>query len=207
MQIVRAYLRASTKDQNANRAKQQLQDFAAQHNLTITTYYAENASGATLNRPELMRLLSESSEGDILLVEQIDRLARLNNEDWDKLKQIINDKKLKIVSPELPTSHVLLEQEATFTSIVLHAVNNLLLDLLAATARKDYEDRRRRQAQGIEDAKTKGKYQGRQEDTKKQLAIKSMLNAGHSYNEIIESIGCSRALIAKVSKQLKSEAA
>ncbi|MBV0934903.1 recombinase family protein [Marinobacterium weihaiense] len=207
MQIVRAYLRASTKEQNANRAKQQLQDFAAQHNLTITTFYAENASGATLNRPELMRLLSESSEGDILLVEQIDRLARLSNEDWDKLKRIINDKKLKIVSPELPTSHVLLEKEASFTSVVLHAVNNLLLDLLAATARKDYEDRRRRQAQGIQTAKQQGKYAGRKEDLSKQTAIKSMLKDKHSYNEIIESVGCSRSLVAKVSKQLKEEAA
>jgi DNA invertase Pin-like site-specific DNA recombinase len=33
------------------------------------------------------------------------------------------------------------------------AINAMLLDMLAAVARKDYEDRRRRQAQGIEKAK------------------------------------------------------
>ena len=39
-------------------------------------------SGAYLHRPELNRLLSETQPNDVLLVEQIDRLTRLNNEDW-----------------------------------------------------------------------------------------------------------------------------
>ncbi|RUR30256.1 resolvase [Vreelandella andesensis] len=205
MTIVRAYLRASTTDQDANRAKRQLQDFAEQHGFAIATYYSENASGSTLERPELMRLLSEAGAGDILLVEQIDRLARLNQDDWQQLKQLINAKGLKIVSPELPTSHALLNESQGFTSAVMQAVNGMLLDLLAATARKDYEDRRRRQVQGIEKAKQLGKFKGRQEDTKKQNAVKAMLKSGHSYNEIIESVSCSRALVAKVSKKIKED--
>ena len=36
------------------------------------------------------------------------------------------------------------------------AINAMLLDMLAAVARKDYEDRRRRQAQGIVKAKAEG---------------------------------------------------
>ncbi len=39
-----------------------------------------------------------------------------------------------------------------FTSSIIQAVNAMLLDMLAAVARKDYEDRRRRQFQGIEKA-------------------------------------------------------
>ena len=34
----------------------------------------------------------------------------------------------------------------------------MMLDMLAAVARKDYEDRRRRQAQGILKAEAQGKY-------------------------------------------------
>lgn len=34
----------------------------------------------------------------------------------------------------------------------------MMLDMLAAVARKDYKDRRRRQAEGIEKAKKIGKY-------------------------------------------------
>ena len=36
------------------------------------------------------------------------------------------------------------------------------MDMLAAIARKDYQDRRRRQAEGMKKAKEEGKYRGRQ---------------------------------------------
>jgi DNA invertase Pin-like site-specific DNA recombinase len=47
---------------------------------------------------------------------------------------------------------------------MLRAVNNMMLDMLAAIARKDYEDRRRRQMEGITAAREKGKYRGRLAD-------------------------------------------
>jgi len=54
------------------------------------------------------------------------------------------------------------DEEDGFTQRILSAVNAMLLDMLAAVARKDYEDRRRRQSEGIEKARTEGKYRGRQ---------------------------------------------
>ncbi len=48
-----------------------------------------------------------------------------------------------------------------FTQRMLTAINSMMLDMLAAVARKDYEDRRRRQAEGIAKAKASGKYKGR----------------------------------------------
>ena len=101
--FIRAYLRASTKAQDAKRAKAELDQFAKDHGQKIAAYYIENESGATLTRPKLMQLISDASEGDIILVEQIDRLARLNQDDWNTLKQKLSDKKLDIVSKELPT--------------------------------------------------------------------------------------------------------
>lgn len=80
--FVRAYLRASTKEQDANRAKTDLLSFAKERGLKIAASYVENESGAFLQRPELFRLLSDSQPGDILLIEQVDRLSRLNAEDW-----------------------------------------------------------------------------------------------------------------------------
>ena len=44
-----------------------------------------------------------------------------------------------------------------FTQALLDAVNRMLLDMLAAVARKDYQDRRRRQAQGIAKAVKEGR--------------------------------------------------
>ncbi|RBM60818.1 recombinase family protein [Vibrio paracholerae] len=204
--FIRAYLRASTKEQNAERARESLIQFAAQHGQRIAAFYIENVSGATLHRPELMRLIAESGEGDIVLVEQIDRLARLKQSDWDTLKQKLASKHLAIVSPELPTSWLALQQhsETDFTGAILQAVNAMMLDMLAAVARKDYDDRRRRQSQGIAKAKADGKYNGRQPDLKRHQHIASLLKTGHSYSDIQDMLGCSRHLIASVSKVIRS---
>lgn len=206
--FVRAYLRASTKEQNADRARQQLIDFATEHGHKIASFYMENESGSTLNRPELMRMIEDAHTGDVILVEQIDRLARLKQEDWQQLRNQLASKRLSIVSPELPTSWGALKPAADanpddFAGLMLQAVNNMLLDMLAAVARKDYEDRRRRQAQGIEKAKTAGKYRGRPIDTDLHERISKLLRSGMSYSDIQQTLSCSRKTIATVSKQLK----
>ena len=54
--FVRAYLRASTEDQDASRAKGDLDRFASERGLAVAAYYVENESGAKLHRPELFRL-------------------------------------------------------------------------------------------------------------------------------------------------------
>lgn len=201
--FIRAYLRASTAEQDAGRAKESLIDFAESYGKRIASFYIENESGATLDRPELMRLISDAGEGDIVLVEQIDRLARLRQDDWDTLKIMLAQKKLAIVSPELPTSWVAMKSadETEFTASILQAVNSMLLDMLAAVARKDYEDRRRRQRQGIEKAKAKGHYRGRQPNFERHQQIRTLLDAGQSYSSIRAMLGCSRGLIAKVSAE------
>lgn len=152
--FLRAYLRASTTEENAEHAKESLIAFAADHGKKIESFYVENELGATLTRPELMRLISDADEGDIILAEQIDRLARLKQADWETLKFILAKKKLMIVSPELPTSWIALKSAdgTEFTASILQAVNGMLLDMLAAVARKDYKDRHRRQMQGIKKA-------------------------------------------------------
>ena len=84
--FVRAYLRASTSEQDATRARDQLRAFVAERGLKIAAWYTENESGAKLARPELFRLLADAQPGDVLLVEQVDRLSRLTAGDWEKLK-------------------------------------------------------------------------------------------------------------------------
>lgn len=208
MAFIRAYLRASTTEQDAQRAKQSLISFASDHNHNIASFYVENESGSTLKRPQLMRMISEASAGDIILVEQIDRLARLNQADWLTLKTMLADKRLSIVSPELPTSWVAMSSLVAddFTSAIIQAVNGMLLDMLAAVARKDYEDRRRRQMQGIAKAKENGLYKGRKPDQDKRKAVERLLLAGLSWSSIQDTLSCSRHLIATVRKELNANA-
>ncbi|HHU4063256.1 TPA: recombinase family protein [Raoultella ornithinolytica] len=200
---VYAYLRASTTQQDATRAKGQLGEFATANGMTISSYFTENESGASLKRPELFRLLDIAQKGDILLVEQVDRLSRLSGEDWNKLRSLINEKGVRVVALDLPTSHQLIQSGDGFTSRMLEALNGMMLDMLAAIARKDYTDRKRRQAQGIVKAKSDGKYKGRPEDTQRNERIAKLLQAGMSYSDVMETVNCSRATVAKVSKSLK----
>jgi DNA invertase Pin-like site-specific DNA recombinase len=201
MCYVRAYLRASTDQQDANRARDQLKAFAAARGLTIVAWYTENESGAKLARPELFRLLADACDGDILLVEQVDRLSRLTSGDWEKLKAEINARHIRVVALDLPTSWMMAAKADEFTSRMFEAINGMLLDMLAAVARKDYDDRRRRQAQGQAKAKAEGLYKGRAEDVERNAGIASMLAAGQSWSSIQAATGCSRATIAKIAKR------
>jgi len=198
-----AYLRASTKEQDAERAKNALLRFANDHDLVISAFFAENESGATLQRPELFRLLEIAQKGDVVLVEQIDRISRLKDDDWDSLKSIIKEKGLKVVSLDLPTSHQFAVVNDEFTGRMLSAINDLMLDMLAAIARKDYEDRRRRQKEGILKARSEGRYRGRPIDIELQQKVEGMLSDKKSYDYIQHILGCSRSTISKVSKRLK----
>lgn len=197
---VYCYLRASSKDQDAQRAKQDLIDFCEARDFEITAWFMENESGATLKRPELFRLLDIAQRGDIMLVEQIDRISRLNTEDWERLKKILSDKGIKIVSLDLPTSHNMLANTDAFTERMLSALNSMMLDMLAAIARKDYEDRKRRQMQGIAKARKEGKFRGRQPNQKLRDNISVLLDSGRSYSEIVNLLNCSRATISSVKK-------
>jgi DNA invertase Pin-like site-specific DNA recombinase len=76
----------------------------------------------------------------------------------------------------------------------------MILEMLAAISRKDYEDRRRRQMQGIAKAKKAGLYKGRPKNENLRATIKAHLNECRSYNDIVRITGCSKATISKVKK-------
>jgi DNA invertase Pin-like site-specific DNA recombinase len=206
MSFIRAYLRASTKDQDANRALESLRSFTEERGQKVAATYAENVSGASLKRPELFRLLSDCREGDILLIEQVDRLSRLNEPDWDKLKDEIKKRRVRIVALDLPTSWGALDpHNDDIQGRMLDAINAMMLDMLAAIARKDYEDRKRRQEQGIAKAKAEGVYKGRPEDTERNDAIIKMLKAKQSWSSIISATRCSRSTLSRLSKRLPAK--
>jgi DNA invertase Pin-like site-specific DNA recombinase len=202
--FVRAYLRAGTDQQDATRARDQLQAFAAERGLTIAAWYMENESGASLARPELFRLLNDSQPGDVLLVVQVDRLSRLTSTDWEKLKVELTTGRVRVVALDVPTSWMMASKSADeFSGRMFEAINCMLLDMLAAVARKDYDDRRRKQAQGQAKARAEGLYKGRAEDVERNAGIGQMIAAGQSWSSIQAATGCSRATVAKIAKRVK----
>jgi DNA invertase Pin-like site-specific DNA recombinase len=199
--FVRGYLRASTNEQDAQRARSELADFATERGLKIAAWYVENASGASLQRPELFRLLRDCGEGDILLVEQVDRLSRLTADDWERLKTEMASRRVRVVALDLPTSWAMATSRPDdFQARLFDAINAMLLDVLAAVARKDYEDRRRRQAQGIATAKADGKFRGRKPDDDRNAGIRAMLKSGATWSSIQAATGCSRSTLSRLAK-------
>lgn len=207
---VRAYLRASTADQNASRAKEDLTAWAAAKGAHIDTYYVENASGATVDRDELRRLLAEAKRGDVLLVEAIDRLTRLKLEDWKELRDEIKSKGVVVVAKWLDSTHARLTQTQSarrdwIADAAHEMVNDLMIEIAAAKAREDYEMRRARAAQGVADRQardargetTQKGYAGRKADADMHRRIVDLKQRGMTYTQIADTLKTTRPTIAR----------
>lgn len=205
--FIRAYLRASTIEQDANRARDTLTAFAHEKGHKVAAYYVENESGAALQRPELFRLLNDAQPGDVLLVEQVDRLSRLTTRDWEQLRSIIKAKEVRVVALDLPTAHQFMGNAHSaadaFTSRMLAAINDMLMDMLAAVARKDYDDRRRRQDEGIKNAKDKGAYKGRGIDKEKHARIMALVDKGTGIRETARLLEVSTSTVLRAIEKAK----
>ncbi len=161
----RTYSRASTDDQDATRARETLRIFASKHGTRIAATYVEKASGTLLDRRELLRLLADAERGDVLLVEAIDRLSRL---DRATLRPVAR--------PDRPGGPAGGFSRSTTDPFIDPAgygrrrrsprVDDagaipVVLRIHGAFARKDSETRRARAAQGIAKVKAARVYKGR----------------------------------------------
>ncbi|MFV5591985.1 recombinase family protein [Acinetobacter variabilis] len=197
----RIYLRASTKDQDAERALQILQDLNQNLNLGKTIVYVENYSGTKLDRPELNKLLSEANQGDTLLVESIDRLSRLTQQDFQELKRRIQEKGLRLIVADLPTTYQMIQTSDSITHSILELINNMLIDLLATMARLDNEKRIERIKQGL--ARSGYKPTGKKANEAKHKRIKELLAAGNmTKEEIAKAVNCGVATVYRVAKAI-----
>jgi len=199
--FIRAYLRASTTEQDATRAAEQLKTFCADHGHKIAATYTENASGATADRPELRRLLNDCQAGDVLLVESVDRLTRLPRAAWELLRAEIRSRGVCIVAADLPTTHQAMTGADDW---MLSSINEMLLDMAAAMARTDYDTKRERQRQGIDRAQAAGLYKGRPKQTAKRQRIADLLiDAKWSISKIAATVGCSTSTVHSVKVELR----
>lgn len=202
------YLRASTKDQDANRAKVALELFAAEKGLSIAGIYAENISGTKLDRPQLLALLDIAEKGDILLVESVDRLSRLSQADWDTLKATIKAKGLRLVVADLPTSHLLVASKG-ITGQIMDVINNMLIDLMATMARLDQEKRVERIREGLKNkraADPEWKPSGKGRNTAKWEEVTTLMqkHPTMSADQIAKLADCGVATVYRIKREAKA---
>lgn len=199
----RIYMRVSTEGQDLKRQEILVEKVRKVKGLEYEVY-SEKASGTTMNRPELLRLLADIEEGDVVVCERIDRLSRLDVESAEKLIEKIRSKGARLaIEGVCDFSEVIAATQDKMSRIVLETMQSLLLKISLQVAREDYEVLRERQAQGILRAKAEGKFTGRPRDKSKRNKIKKLLNKGtdFSINEIANLVGCSRGLVYEVKKE------
>lgn len=196
---VRIYVRASTKEQDAERALDDLITFSKDYGDSYIAY-VENHTGTKLNRPKLNKLLEESNDGDVLLVESVDRLSRLTQDDFSTLKQRIKDKGLRLVVHDMPTTHAISKSTDDTAGQVLKVINDMLIDLLATMARLDNDKRKERIKQGL--ARSGYKPTGKKANEEKHKRILELAASGTmTKEEIANAVKVGVATVYRVLKE------
>lgn len=198
------YLRASTKDQDSNRARIALESFAGDKGLNIVDVYAENISGTKLNRPELMRLLGTANAGDVLLVESVDRLSRLSQVDWETLKATIKAKGLRLVIADLPTSWEMATDG--ITGEVMRVINDMLIELMQTMARLDQVKRVERINEGLKNkraAEPDWKPAGKGKNAAKWAEVQTLMSKHPtmSADQIAKLADCGVATVYRIKRE------
>lgn len=204
MKIARIYCRVSTAEQDLQRQEQLVEQSRA-NGYHIAGIYKEKASGNTLDRPELQRMIHDLQHGEVVICEKIDRLSRLPLPEAESLVNAIKSKGAKLAIPGVVDLSELAESSSGVTAIVLQSVQDLLLKVALQMARDDYETRRFRQRAGIDAAKAKGDiYRGRPVDHGMHQKIQELLAAGFSVRKTANLADCSTHSVQKVKKQMGS---
>ena len=197
MNVARLYLRVSTDEQDLAR-QASVEANARQAGYYIAGIYREKASGARVDRPELLRMIADLQSGEVVIAEKMDRLSRLPLPEAEQLIAAIRAKGARLVIPGLVDLSDMAQAADGIAKIVLESTQEMLLKLALQMARDDYETRRDRQQQGIALAKAAGKYAGRKPDLVMQQRIVALRKAGYSIRATADMAGCSQSQVKRI---------
>lgn len=153
------YARVSTREQNLDRQMEAFKQLGASSREIVT----DQESGKNLERPGYQALKSAMLRpGDTLVIKSLDRLSR-NKTDIRNELQWFKDNSIRLKVIDLPTTMIELPEGQEW---VFEMVNNILMEVLGTIAEQERITIRRRQREGIDAAKAKGKHLGRPRTTK-----------------------------------------
>lgn len=154
MQRVFGYARVSSKEQNLDRQIGRLKQFVLPENILM-----DKASGKDLDRSAYQALKGTLGlrAGDTLIITSLDRLSR-SKADIRKELQWFQDHQIRLKVLDLPTSLVEVPEGQEW---IVEMIHNILIEVLSSMAEQERLLIRKRQSEGIEAAKKKGKHLGR----------------------------------------------
>ena len=148
------YARVSSREQNLDRQIEAFKKLGADEREII----CDKESGKDFNRSGYQALKNTMlRSGDMLIVKSLDRLSR-NKSDIKTELQYFKDNNIRLKVIDLPTTMMDLPEGQEW---VFDMVNNILIEVLGTIAEQERQTIRKRQREGIEAAKAKGKHLGR----------------------------------------------
>lgn len=168
------YIRVNSEGQNIARQKKALKEAGC------TDFFIEKISGASMDRPEFQRMLEELEEGDIVIIHEISRLSR-STKDLLTIVEMIQRKGAGLRS--ITDKWLDLSDD--------NPMSELLFTIFSGLAQFERKMIKQRQKEGIENAKSEGKFKGRKtklvEGGKEEQRMKAIIEAyklGKSINDI-----------------------
>jgi len=126
--------------------------------ILVKNIYVDKQSGKDFNRPRYRALLRKLHKDDILYLSSIDRLGRNYGEVQNQWRIITREKKADIVVLDMPLLDTRRGKDLIGTFIA-----DLVLQVLSFVAQQERENIKKRQAEGIAAAKSRGVAFGRRE--------------------------------------------
>lgn len=142
------YARVSSRDQNLDRQVDALKQ------CQVDKLFCDKMSGATTRRPQLQKMLDYIRDDDVVIVTELDRLGR-NNNDLTKIMGTIRAKGATLDILSFPSLRGIDDTN------LRQLMNNLILELYKYQAESERKRIKERQRQGISIAKAEGRYHGR----------------------------------------------
>lgn len=132
------------------------------------------------------------------MAERIDRISRLPLPEAERLVASIHAKGARLAIPGVVDLSDLAAEAKGVAKIVLEPIQQFLLKLALQIARDDYEERRERQRQGVELAKSAGRYTDRKTNVEVHERVVALRSAGHSIPETARLAACSKSQVKRV---------
>ena len=204
MKTVRLYIKAAKNQEDIAQQEGLIMMVNAQGYAVSDIYLEQVKDGA--NRPALDKLLRELEPGEIVVFENLEHISRLPMEKLEALLEGVRSKKASIAIPGLIDLEPESCDQAEIKGLVFRTRQELLQDVILYIARKEYGERRRRQMEGIERAKSKGNYKGKQANLEKHRRVLELRRTTNmTLKEIAEQVGLSTSMVPKIIAKYKTQ--
>jgi DNA invertase Pin-like site-specific DNA recombinase len=196
MKPLAAYIRVSTVGQNEEGQRKEIERWLAGNGHSDVRWFVDKKSGDDLKRPAFDELQKAIFAGEIgtVVVYKLDRLSRSLRDGINTLGDWC-EKEIRVVATS---------QQLDFNG----SVGQLIASVLFAVAQMEQENRRERQAVGIEAARKRGKYPGRKPGTTKAKPTRALKlrEKGLKPSEIASALGVSRNTVFRYFRDAASKA-